>query len=79
MQNLTVQNAVALGVVAAADVARSVWVMDAVLDPARSTSLGPWLAIGLILATGGISVAMLGLAARAVLDRTHVAVERPSS
>ncbi len=78
MQILIVHNAIVLGAIAAADVARSAWVMAAILDPSRSATIGPWLATGLILATGGISIAMLGLAARALLERNHAGFDRPS-
>ena len=61
----------ALGAVAAADIARSVWVMDAILDTSRDVAMDPWLICGLVLATGGMSVAMIGLVLRAVFERQH--------
>lgn len=59
--------------VAMADVARSAWVMDAVLDAERLGNLHPWLALGILFLTGAISISLIGLAARAVLEAGQVA------
>jgi hypothetical protein len=60
---------IALFAVAAADVARSAWVMDAILQAERVGSVETWLAIGLIFATGGLSLGLAGLAGRAALGK----------
>lgn len=53
--------------VAGADVVRSVWVLDCVLAAERAGQVELWTAAGLLLATGGLSIALLGLAMRACL------------
>ena len=63
----------ALCAVAVADIARSVWVMIAVLDASRGMPASPWLAIVLVMATGGLSLALLGLVMRAMLERRALA------
>ena len=73
-------NLIALGAVAGADIARSVWVMDAVLDSSRSVAIDPRLSVGLILITGGLSLALMALITRAILDHRHGVVRpEPSS
>ena len=70
----------ALSAVAGADVARTVWVLDAVLASGASSAIDRWLAAGLILATGGLSLAMIGFVVRAMLEQQHaIPVRRPSS
>ena len=69
----------ALGAVAGADIARSVWVMDAVLDVSREPAIDQWLAVGLILATGGLSLALTGLVLRAMLEQRHAQPAQLSS
>ena len=69
-----------LSAVAGADIVRTVWVMNAVLAPELGGTIGPWLAAGLILATGGLSLAMTGIVMRAMLEQRHaIPFRRPSS
>lgn len=65
--------------VATADVARSAWVMDAVLDADRMGNVHPWLALGLALLTGAISVSLIAIAARATLEAIAQVPAPPSS
>ena len=60
----------ALSAVAVADIARTVWVITAVLDTSRAVA-DPWLAVALIVSTGGLSLALIGLVMRAVLEQRH--------
>ena len=60
----------ALSAVAVADIARTVWVITAILDTSRAAA-GPWLAVALIVSTGGLSLALIGLVMRAVLEQRH--------
>lgn len=57
----------ALVMVAFADVARTAWVLDALGSGPDASLREPSLGAGLVLATGGLSLAMIGLAMRAVL------------
>ena len=58
----------ALAAIAAADVARSAVVVAAVLACDGAQASSPWLAPALIAATGLLSLALMGLAMRALLD-----------
>ena len=69
----------ALSAVTGADIARSVWVMDAVLDTSRGAAIDQWFAVGLILATGGLSLALTGLVMRAIFEQRHAQQGEPSS
>lgn len=69
MNNLADMNRlIGLGAVAAADIARTVWVAGVVIERGL---VAPMPTIGLILASGGLSLALLGIAMRAVLDARH--------
>lgn len=79
-----------LSAVAGADIVRTVWVMNAVLAPGlggtpslggmMGGTIGPWFVAGLILATGGLSLAMTGIVVRAMLEQRHaIPFRRPSS
>jgi hypothetical protein len=58
----------ALGIVAVSDIARSVWVFEALFSAVGKGLVDPWHCLGILLITGGLSLALLGLAMRAVLE-----------
>ncbi len=66
---VSMQKIIALDAVAGADVARSAWVLDAVLGAGGLGATEPWLALGLVLATGGLSLALVGIFMRAWFEQ----------
>lgn len=65
-----------MSLVAAADVARTVWVLDALLNAEGAGTSSPWLGAGVMLASGGLSIVMLCVAMRSVIG---FGAEVPSS
>jgi hypothetical protein len=53
--------------VAAADVARTVLVVNALITAEGAGTPSPWLGAGVMLASGALSIAMLGIAMRSVI------------
>jgi hypothetical protein len=53
--------------VAPADIARTDWVLDALLNTEGAGTASPWLGMGVMLASGGLSIVMLGIAMRSTI------------